>query len=174
MSEEIKAVEAEVLPMEPSVGEFAAYVPRGNYRLTPAQKLAAQMIVANEMTPKKAGIRKKPYTQIAEELGVHRDTLLDWRSLPEFQRFVNDMTALSIGGMQSMAIARLYELANGDQTGTSSIKAIELILQMNGLVKKQYEHNITSQPVTNDLKHVSDDELAELVGEYGDEDESED
>lgn len=164
MSEE-KKQELEVR----AVGEFADYMPRGTYRLTPAQKRAAQMIVANEMTPKKAGLKKKTYMEMAEELGIHRDTLLDWRSMPEFQRFVNDMTALAVSGMQSMAVARLYELANGDQTGTSSIKAVELILQMNGLVKKQYEHSITAQPMTNDLKQVSDDELIELIGEYEEE-----
>ena len=164
---EIKPVETEVI----SVGGFADYVPPGNYRLTPEQKKAAQMIVANEMTPKKAGVKKKTYIQLAKELGIHRDTLLGWRSLPEFQRFVNDMTALSIGGMHSMAVARLYEMANGDQTGTSSIKAIELILQMNGLVKKQYEHSVTNHITVNNLKEVSDDELIELIGEYDEKEE---
>jgi hypothetical protein len=167
MSEEkqIEAVEAEVLPPQPNE-HLVPYVPRGHYKLKPEQKRAAQMIVANDFLPKKKGVKRQTFIEIAEELGVHRDTLYGWRSLPDFQRYVNDMIDLSINDAQSLAVARLIELANGDQTGTPSIKAIELILQMNGKLKKQYEHQVTTQFTGNDLKHVSNDELDALIGEY--------
>lgn len=160
---------AEVIESAPTV--MLPPVPSGKYKLTPAQKKAAAAIIENEMVIKKAGVRKKTYQQIAAELGIHRDTLLSWRSLPEFQRYITDASQLAVADSLAMATARLYELANGDQTGTSSVKAIELILTMGGLLKKANTHEIMIKQDVPDVRNVSDEELSDLIAEYEDDEE---
>lgn len=149
---------------------FLTPIPVGKFKLKPEQLKAAQLIVENEMLIKRRGNKRKSYMEIAEEVGVTRASLHNWRSLPEFQRYIKEATQLMVNESLAMATARLYQLADGSITGNPSIKAIELILTMGGLLDKSQKHEITvKQP--DSLASVSDVELAQLVAEYSDDDE---
>lgn len=156
LQEVTEAPESVMYPVEPD----------GKYRLTPQQRQAAQLFIANEMTVKRKGVKKRTLQEIAAEIGVHRDTLYDWRKQPDFQRYIKDTSVLAVSDSVPMAVARLYELANGDQTGTSSVKAIELILTAGGLLTKKIEHTV-QQGAPNDMRLASDEEIDDLVAEYG-------
>lgn len=160
----------EVIESAPTV--MTPPLPSGKYKLTPHQVEAAVAIIENEMTVKRKGVRKKTYIEIADELGIHRDTLRNYRSNPEFQRYITDASRLVVANSLPMAVARLYELANGDQTGTSSVKALELLLIMGGLLKKDNKHEITITQGVPDIRKVSDEDLADIIAEYSDEEET--
>ncbi len=132
------------------------------YDLTPIQLKAAQAVMFNDMTLKKKGSKRKPYKQIAAELGIDEDTLIRYRALPEFQRFTRDAMQLSVSSSVPMAITRLHQLADGSITGTPSIKAIEMLLEMDGLYSKSSKHEISVQQPTFNTP-VSDEELARII-----------
>lgn len=133
-----------------------------DYDLTPLQLKAAQAVMINDMTLKKKGAKRKPYKQIAADLGIDEDTLIRYRALPEFQRFVRDAMRLSVSSSIPMAITRLTQLADGSITGTPSIRAIEMLLEMDGMYSKSTKHeiNVKQPPMT---AQVSDEELARII-----------
>lgn len=140
------------------------------YDLTAAQLAAAQAIISNEMTIKRKGNRRKTYQELADELGISHDTLSRWRALPEFQRYTKDTAQAFVNSGLTMAVARLYELADGSTTGTPSIRAIEMLLTMGNMYSKTQTHEVTVTAQQQGMAQVSDDELAEIVAEYVDED----
>ena len=133
-----------------------------DYDLTPIQMKAAQAVMINDMTIKRKGVKRKPYKQIATELGIDEDTLIRYRALPEFRRFTNDAMRLSVASSIPMAITRLAELADGSITGTPSIRAIEMLLEMDGMYSKSTKHEVSvHQPSVQ--AQVSDEELARII-----------
>lgn len=133
-----------------------------NYDLTPLQLKAAQAVMINDMTIKRKGVKRKPYKQIATELGIDEDTLIRYRALPEFRRFTNDAMRLSVASSIPMAITRLTQLADGSITGTPSIRAIEMLLEMDGMYSKSTKHEVSVQQPSL-MAQVSDDELARII-----------
>lgn len=148
-----------------NISTFVTPLPIGSYKLRPGQLKAAQMIVENEMTIKRKGAKRKTYKQLSSELGIDEDTLIKWRGLDEFKRYVKDATQSLIEESMAMAAARLYQLADGSISGNPSVKAIEMILTMGGLLTKTQAHEITVKNALN-LTEVSDEELAQIVAEY--------
>lgn len=146
----------------------APVTPAGRYKLTPAQQHAATMILTNDLTVKRSGVRRKEFNEIAAELGIHRNTLLDWRSQPEFQRYIDDATRMALSGSVTMAVARLHELADGTQTGTSSIKAIELIMTYAGLLDRKRSVDVNVTHGAPAVASMSDEQLGELLEQYAD------
>lgn len=138
-----------------------------NYDLTPLQLKAAQAVMINDMTLKKKGAKRKPYKQIAVELGIDEDTLIKYRALPEFQRFVKDAVSMSAASSIPMAITRLHQLADGSITGTPSIRAIEMILEIGGVYSKSQNHNINVQQA-QPIQTVSDADIQRIIAQQGD------
>ena len=138
-----------------------------NYDLSPLQLKAAQAVMINDMTLKKKGAKRKPYKQVAKELGIDEDTLIRYRALPEFQRYVKDAVTLSAASSIPMAIARLQQLADGSITGTPSIRAIEMLLEMGGVYSKSQNHTINVQqpPVQTT---VTDAEIERIIAQQSD------
>lgn len=133
-----------------------------NYDLKPHQLKAAQAVILNDMTYKRRGLKRKTYQQLAEDLGISHDTLVRYRALPEFQRYVKDCVQMSANSSITMALTRLEQLADGSITGTPSIRAIEIILEIGGVYKKSTKHEVSvQQPSFN--AQVSDEELARII-----------
>lgn len=133
-----------------------------NYDLKPHQLKAAQAVLLNDLTYKRRGIKRKSYQQLAAELGISHDTLVRYRALPEFQRYIKDSVQLSASSSVPMAISRLHQLADGSITGTPSLRAIEMILEMAGVYSKSTKHEINVQQPSISAQ-VSDDELARII-----------
>lgn len=133
-----------------------------NYDLKPHQLKAAQAVMINDLTYKKRGIKRKPFKQLAHELGIDEDTLLKYRALPEFQRYIKDSVQLSASSSVSMAISRLHQLADGSITGTPSLRAIEMLLEMAGVYSKSTKHEVSvHQP--SFTAQVSDEDIARII-----------
>src|SRR5699024_5058158 len=100
-------------------------------RLTPAQRKAAELIVANDFAPKG---EKKTLGQISEEVGVNQRTLYNWRQNPDFTRYVGAVSDGELSNYRSLADSQLIRLIAGEFTnnGTPAIKALELFYKLEG------------------------------------------
>jgi len=142
--------------MQPTLPDAA------NYDLKPHQIKAAQAVLLNDLTYKRRGVKRKPYQQVATELGISHDTLVRYRAMPEFQRYIKDCVQLSASSSVPMAISRLHQLADGSITGTPSLRAIEMILEMAGVYSKSTKHEVSVQQPTVQMQ-ISDEELARII-----------
>lgn len=133
-----------------------------NYDLKPHQLKSAQAVILNDMTYKRRGLKRKTYQQVAADLGISHDTLVRYRALPEFQRYIKDCVQMSASSSITMALTRLEQLADGSITGTPSLRAIEMILEMGGIYSKSTKHEVSvHQPAMT--AQVSDDDLARII-----------
>ena len=98
--------------------------------LTPAQRKAAELIVANDFAPKG---EKKNLDDIAEEVGVDRRTLYNWRQNSDFTRYMSAISDNKLDNHRSLADSQLIKLIEGtSNNGIASIKALELFYKLNG------------------------------------------
>ena len=99
-------------------------------RLTPGQRLAAELIVANDFAPKG---EKKTLDQIAEEVGITDRQLYNWRQNPDFTRYMAAISDNKLDNYRSLADSQLIKLIQGtSNNGVASIKALELFYRLNG------------------------------------------
>lgn len=141
------------------MNEELDYVPlldTSKYDLTTEELKAASLIISRDMSPKG---KRKTYPAIAEELGVSRKTLWIMRSKSEFQRYVRDAAVAYSHSKVAMAVSRLEELADGTITGTPSIKAISMILEMSGV----YNQKQTIEHVEGTSERVSDEDIQRII-----------
>lgn len=98
--------------------------------LTPAQRKAAELIVANDFAPKG---EKKNLDDIAEEVGVDRRTLYNWRQNSDFTRYMSAISDNKLDNHRSLADSQLIKLIEGtSNNGIASIKALELFYKLSG------------------------------------------
>ncbi len=170
MTNELQQLEEQYEPASVLDTETFIQPPMPNvedYDLTVIQLKAAQAVLLNDMTLKKRGNRRKPYKQLASELGIDEDTLIRYRALPEFQRFIKDAAQLSVASSVPMAIARLHQLADGSIAGQPSIKAIQMLLEMAGLYSTSTKVNVQVEQPTYPAQ-VSDADLQRIIAQHGD------
>jgi len=135
-------------------------LPVEDYDLTQRQLLAAQLIIVNDSLPKKRG-QRKTYSEIAAEVGISRETLHEYRSLPDFKRYVRDVAQVIADDYVLQALSNMKQLADGSITGTPSIGANMFFLENAGMVRKKQEHTITmNQP---EVQQVSDEQLQRII-----------
>lgn len=111
---------------------------RNNGNLTAKQRKAIELLVNSDMT----------YNQIAEEVGVNRKTLYDWRHEPQFTAFQAEYQRLKDEQwMATVEIARRSAMKlceNGNQ------RMVEFILKNDGLNPTQkVEAEINTDIVIN-------------------------
>lgn len=139
-------------------------LPVENYDLRPRELLAAQMMIINDSLPRKSKTGKARLTQIeiAEQLGVSRETLHEYRTKPEFQRYVRDATQIIANDYVIQALTNMKALADGSITGTPSIGANMFFLNHAGLGITKQEHSVTvNQGGT--VSQVTDEEIARII-----------
>lgn len=127
-------------------------------RLTPAQRKAAELIVANDFAPKG---EKKNLDEIAEEVGVDRRTLYNWRQNPDFTRYMSAISDGELANYRSLADSQLIKLIKGtSNNGLPAIKALELFYKLEGrLVDKSVvmtnedsrNPRLTQEEINNEL-----------------------
>ncbi|MGC4378313.1 phBC6A51 family helix-turn-helix protein [Fictibacillus sp. Mic-4] len=131
--------------------------------LTDQQLLAAQLLVSNEF----AGKEKRKLEEIAEEVGVSRVALWNWRK--KDLRFIEYMSALSditLDSYRSVADAQLMKLIKGtSNNGLPAIKALELYYKLSGrlvdkreIVTKENDAPVrkTKQEIAEELRKLDE------------------
>lgn len=130
-------------------------------RLTPVQRKAAELIVANDFAPKG---EKKTLEQISEQVGVDRRTLYNWRQNPDFTRYMSAVSDGELANYRSLADSQLIKLIRGTFTnnGTPSIKALELFYKLEG---RLVERSVTMTDDRENQPRISRDEISEKIRE---------
>lgn len=119
-----------------------------NYSLTqikaeldPRQQKAAMLIVENEFLTKETG--RRSLEDIAQEIGVSRQSLHTWRQSPYFRAYMNHLSDERLDSRRAEVDAALFKLIQGGNNGLPAIKALELYYKLSGrLVDKQVVETI--------------------------------
>lgn len=104
-------------------------------QLTPQQQRAAQLIVNNEWAEllTEDG-RKMTQQEIADEIGISRSTLYEWKSQESFLSYVNYLTEKNLEAMRSEVYVALMKAIRGGANGIPSVKALDLYMRRYGLL----------------------------------------
>lgn len=111
---------------------------RNNGELTAKQRKAVELLIYSDMT----------YNQIAEEVGVNRKTLWDWRNEPQFTAFQAEYQRMKqeqwLATVEAARKSALKLCADGNQ------RMVEFILKNDGLNPTQkVEADISTDIVIN-------------------------
>lgn len=127
-------------------------------RLDPRQIKAALLCVEREFTPE---AERRMFEDIAEEVGVSRKTLHQWRTQKRaFIDYTNYLADEHLESYRSYVYAQLMKTIGGAQP---SVKGIDLYFRRHGLITQQVAVE------TKDAGAVkSNDELAQDIAELDD------
>lgn len=138
-------------------------------QLTGQQRKAAQLLVANEWGEllSEDG-RKKSMQEVAEEIGIARSTLYEWKAQEPFLEYVNYLTDINLRGMQSEVNVALMKAIRGGNNGLPSVKAIDLYMRRWALLSdrtivEDRRDEIASNRKTDEEIRKEIEELNELV-----------
>lgn len=111
--------------------------------LTPAQKECIRLMFEEPGMPQ---------TEIARIVGVHRNTIRNWRSNKEFNQAVNEIT-MEIHNSHLHDILEVLRAKTLDPNNRAHVKYLELALKTYGLLKDKHETNlvIKDEPTESDL-----------------------
>lgn len=125
-------------------------------KLTLQQRKAAYLLVENEL---QEGGKTLTQDEIAEEIGVSRKALWDWRTKNrDFIAYKNEIADDFLSDKRDRVYGQLMKLINGSQP---SVKAIDLFMKRFGLLtEKQVTETIDSN--SNRSNDDLEKELAEL------------
>ncbi|WHY73452.1 phBC6A51 family helix-turn-helix protein [Fictibacillus enclensis] len=129
--------------------------------LTEQQLLAAQLLINNEF----AGKERRTQDTIAEEIGISRVQLWNWRKKDvKFIEYMNALADVTLDSYRATADAQLIKLIEGtSNNGLPSIKGLELYYKLSGrLVSRQEIVNLSEAPPKRATKQEIADELARL------------
>ncbi|GGG15826.1 phBC6A51 family helix-turn-helix protein [Paenibacillus aceti] len=114
-------------------------------QLTPQQQKAAQLYVQNEWGELLGeGGKKKTMQELADELGIARSTLFEWKSQEHFAAYINYLSERNLDAMRSEAYVQLMKLIRGGANGVPSVKALDLFFRRYGL--------LTDRTVVEDMR----------------------
>jgi len=104
-------------------------------QLQPQQRRAAQLIVQNDWAEllNEDG-RKKTMQELAEEIGIARSTLYEWKALEPFIEYVNYLTDKQLESMRSEVNVSIMKAIRGGNNGLPSVKALDLYMRRWGLL----------------------------------------
>lgn len=104
-------------------------------QLTSQQRRAAQLIVQNDWAEllSEDG-RKKTMQEIAEEVGIARSTLYEWKAQEPFIEYVNYLTDKQLESMRSEVNVAIMKAIRGGNNGLPSVKALDLYMRRWGLL----------------------------------------
>jgi len=127
-------------------------------RLTPAQRKAAELIVANDFAPKK---QRKTLGEIAKEVGISDRQLYTWRQNPDFTRYVAASSDGELSNYRSLADSQLIKLIKGtSNNGLPALRALELFYKLEG--RLQDKRTVTFDDVSGGKKLSRSDISKEL------------
>jgi transcriptional regulator with XRE-family HTH domain len=135
--------------------------------LTPQQQMAAHLLIANEF----AGKEKRTQEELAEEIGISRMTLHNWKTEDiDFIRYTAALTDMKLDSYRSLVDARLMTLIEKgpSNNGIPSIKAIELYYKLSGRLVERKEVTQFTELQTDRPRRLSDEEVAQGLEELND------
>lgn len=145
--------------MNYSVGHLRA-------ELTPAQQLAAEIIVDNDFMSRVDGGRRT-YEEMAAEVGVSRATLFNWKKEALFIAYMQSISDRKLGQHRAKADAMLLKLIDGtSNNGVGSIKALQLYYTLEGRLINRSEvvtHGADKPPLTPAEIDAGIEELAKKL-----------
>lgn len=101
-------------------------------KLDGRQRKAALLCVQREFTPEE---ERMGFDQIAEEVGVSRNTLYEWRTQKRpFIDYVNILADEHLEEKRALVYRQLMKLIEGSQP---SVKAIDLYMRRHGLLTER-------------------------------------
>lgn len=133
-------------------------------QLTPQQRKAAQLIVNNEWAEllTEDG-KKRTMAELAEEIGIARSTLFEWKAQEVFGAYVNYLTDMQLSAMRSEVNTALMKAIRGGANGIPSVKALDLYFRRYGLLTDRTVVEDTRQTVEERRK--SDEEIRADISE---------
>lgn len=129
-------------------------------RLKPAQRLAAELIVANDFAGKED---KKNLDEIGKEVGVDRRTLYNWRQNADFTRYLAAISDNKLDQYRSLADSQLMKLVMGtSNNGLPSVKGLEMYYKLVGrmqdrqtlIVEENRRLAMTRDEISEQLKEL--------------------
>ena len=134
-------------------------------QLTVQQRKAAQLLVSNEWGEllSEDG-RKKSMQELANEIGIARSTLYEWKAQEQFIDYVSYLTDINLRGMRSEVNVALMKAIRGGNNGLPSVKAIDLymrrwaLLSDRTIVEDRREDNASNRKTDEEIRR----EIAEL------------
>ncbi|MFC5650906.1 phBC6A51 family helix-turn-helix protein [Paenibacillus solisilvae] len=131
-------------------------------QLTPQQRKAASLIVDNEWGEvlNEDG-KKKTGQELADEIGIARSTLYEWKSQEAFNDYVNYLTDLNLEAMRTEANIALMKLIRGGNNGVPSVKALDLYYRRHGLLTNVSVIEDRREP--DESKRKTDDEVRDDI-----------
>lgn len=103
------------------------------------QQKAVEMLVENEFN-RALGNTTITEKEIAEEIGVSRQTLSRWKKLPAFIEFTAYHSKLQTDMLRPLADSQLAKLIKGtSNNGIPSIKSLELYYKISGVLVERRE-----------------------------------
>lgn len=109
-------------------------------QLTPQQQRAAQLLVSNEWGELLSdGGKKRTMQELANELGIARSTLYEWKAQTTFAAYVNYLAERQLDSMRSTVYTQLMKAIMGGNNGMPSVKAIDLFMRRYGLLTDRTE-----------------------------------
>ncbi|UOK62845.1 phBC6A51 family helix-turn-helix protein [Paenibacillus sp. OVF10] len=137
-------------------------------QLTAQQRKAAQLLVANEWGEliSEDGRKKKSMQELAEEIGIARSTLYEWKAQEKFIDYVNYLTDINLRGMQSEVNVALMKAIRGGNNGLPSVKAIDLYMRRWALLSDRTIVEDRRDEITNNRK--TDEEIRRDIADLND------
>ncbi|WP_339167140.1 phBC6A51 family helix-turn-helix protein [Paenibacillus sp. FSL R5-0341] len=134
-------------------------------QLTVQQRKAAQLLVSNEWGEllSEDG-RKKNMQELANEIGIARSTLYEWKAQEQFIDYVSYLTDINLRGMRTEVNVALMKAIRGGNNGLPSVKAIDLymrrwaLLSDRTIVEDRREENASNRKTDEEIRR----EIAEL------------
>lgn len=136
-------------------------------QLTAQQRKAAQLLVANEWGEliSEDG-RKKSMQELAEDIGIARSTLYEWKAQERFIDYVNYLTDINLSGMRAEVNVALMKAIRGGNNGLPSVKAIDLYMRRWALLSDRTIVEDRRDEITNNRK--TDEEIRRDIAELND------
>jgi DNA-directed RNA polymerase specialized sigma subunit len=136
-------------------------------QLTVQQRKAAQLLVANEWGEllSEDG-RKKSMQEVAEEIGIARSTLYEWKAQEHFIDYVNYLTDINLRGMQSEVNVALVKAIRGGNNGLPSVKALDLYMRRFALLSDRTIVEDRRDEIASNRK--TDEEIRREIAELND------
>ncbi|OZQ66557.1 phBC6A51 family helix-turn-helix protein [Paenibacillus odorifer] len=133
-------------------------------QLTPQQQRAAQLLVINEWGElTEEGGKKRTMQELADELGIARSTLFEWKRNEMFVAYVNHLTERQLDGMRSEVYVALMRSIRGGANGIPSVKALDLYMRRYGLLSDRTIIEDARSQVEE--KRKTDDEIRADISE---------
>ncbi|MCM3732744.1 phBC6A51 family helix-turn-helix protein [Fictibacillus nanhaiensis] len=132
------------------------------YADNPKKVKAAHLLVNNDYVSKEEA---KTQEEIAEELGVTRQTLYTWRQDPIFLKYCEQLSEVKLIEFRSLVDSQLIKAIKGTSSnGIPSMKALDLYYKLSGRLVERSEV-VTAEEASVKTRPLNDKEIERELAE---------